>query len=152
MALSQPLHPKSRQTGLLIDHVGDETIVYDEERHEAHSLNRAASIVWEGSDGRRSVAELATLLGQTLDIEASDSIVEYALDELARVHLLENGPDGGEQVSRRNALRRMSLAGAAAVALPVVLSLAAPTPAMAASGSNQNNQGQNNNNQGQNQQ
>ena len=150
MALSEPLHPKSRQTGLLIDHVGDETIVYDEERHEAHSLNRAASVVWEGSDGRRTVGELATLLGQTLGIEANDSIVEYALDELARVHLLENGPDGGEQVSRRDALRRMSFAGAAAVALPVVLSLAAPTPAMAASGS-QNGQGQNTNPQGQNQ-
>lgn len=153
MAHSQPLQPKSRQTGLLIDHVGDETIVYDEERQEAHSLNRAASIVWEGSDGRRTVGELAALLGETLHIEPNDSIVEYALDELTRVHLLENGPDGGEQVSRRDALRRMSFASAAAVALPVVLSLAAPTPAMAASGtSNQNNQGQNNNNQGQNQQ
>jgi len=154
MALPQPLNPKSRQTGLLVDHVGDETIVYDEERHEAHSLNRAASIVWEASDGRRTVGELATLLGTTLDIEASDSIVEYALAELARVHLLENGPDGGADVSRRDALRRMSFAGAAAVALPVVLSLASPTPAMAASGStsNQNGQGQNNNNPGQNQQ
>jgi len=152
MERSQPLHPKSRQDGLLIDHVGDETIVYDEERQQAHSLNRAASIVWEGSDGRRSVGELAVLLGEALHIEANDSIVEYALDELARVHLLENGPDGGEQVSRRDALRRLSFAGAAAVALPVVLSLAAPTPAMAASGQNQNGQGQNNNNQGQNQQ
>lgn len=149
--LSQPLHPKSRQTGLLIDHVGDETIVYDEDRHEAHSLNRAASIVWEASDGRRTVGELATLLGKTLGIETNDSIVEYALDELARVHLLENGPGGGEQVSRRDALRRMSFASAAAVALPVVLSLATPTPAMAASGSTQNGQGQNNNNPGQNQ-
>ena len=152
MQSSQPLHPKSRQDGLLIDHVGDETIVYDEARQQAHSLNRAASIVWEGSDGRRSVGELAALLGETLHIEANDSIVEYALDELARVHLLENAPDGGAQVSRRDALRRLSFAGAAAVALPVVLSLAAPTPAMAASGSNQNGQGQNNNNQGQNQQ
>jgi len=151
MEISQPPHPKSRQTGLLIDHVGDETIVYDEERQQAHSLNRAASIVWEGSDGRRSIGELAALLGETLHIEPNDSIVEYALDELARVHLLENGPDGGEQVSRRDALRRLSFAGAAAVALPVVLSLAAPTPAMAASGT-QNGQGQNNNNQGQNQQ
>ena len=145
-----PLHPKSRQAGLLIDHVGDETIVYDEERQEAHSLNRAASIVWEGSDGRRNVGELAALLGETLHVEPNDSVVEYALDEVARVHLLENGPDGGEQVSRRDALRRFSLA--AAVALPVILSLAAPTAAMAASGSSQNGQGQNNNNQGQNQQ
>ena len=142
MALSQPQQPKSRHTGLLIDHVGDETIVYDEERHEAHSLNRVASVVWEGSDGQRTIPQLASLVADKLGIAANDSIVEYALDELARVHLLENGPDGGEQVSRRDALRRMSFAGAAAVALPVVLSLAAPTPAMAASG--QNAQGQNN--------
>jgi hypothetical protein len=143
MATPQPQHPKSRQAGLLIDHVGDETIVYDEERQQAHSLNRAASIIWEGSDGRRSIGELAALVGEALRVEPSDSVVEYALDELARVHLLENGPDGGEQVSRRDVLRRLSFAGAAAVALPVVLSLAAPTPAMAASGSGQNGQGQN---------
>ena len=150
MALTQPLHPKSRQTKLLIDHVGEETIVYDEERQEAHSLNRAARIVWEGSDGQHTVPELAALVAEKLGIPANDSIVEYALDELARVHLLENGPDGGDQVSRRDALRRLSFAGAAAIALPVVLSLAAPTPAMAASGS-QNGQGQNNSGQGGNQ-
>src|SRR3982750_2783047 len=152
MALSQPLHPKSRQTGLLIDHVGDETIVYDEDRQAAHSLNRAASIVWEASDGRRTVGELAAVLGETLHIESNDSIVEYALDELARVHLLENGPDGGEQVSRRGAPRRRSFPGAAAGAPPVAPPPAAPPPAMAASGtSNQNGQGQNTNPQGQNQ-
>ena len=149
MSLAQSLQPKSRQTGLLIDHVGDETIVDDEERHEAHSLNRAASIVWEGSDGRRTVGELAAMLGKTLGIETNDSMVEYALDERARVHLLENGPDGGGQVSRRDALRRISYAGATAVALPVVLSLAAPTSAMALSGS-QNGQGQDIDKQGQN--
>src|SRR6185312_4463260 len=109
--------------------------------------NRSASVVWEVSDGQRTIPEIAALVAETLGIEANDSMVEYALDELARVHLLENGPDGGAQVSRRTALRRMSFAGAAAVALPVVLSLAAPTPAMAASGSKQNSQGQNNNNQ-----
>jgi hypothetical protein len=153
MELSQPLHPKSRQSGLLIDHVSDETIVYDEDRQEAHSLNRAASIVWESSDGERTVPQLAALLAEKLGIDANDSIVEYALNELARVHLLESEPGGGQPLSRRDALRKMSFAGAAAIAIPVVLSLAAPTPAMAASGgSNQNGQGQNNNNQGQNQQ
>ena len=135
-------HPKSRQDGLLIDHVRDETIVYDQERQEAHSLNRAASIVWSNSDGTRSVHDLAALLGTELGIETSDSVVEYAIDELTRVNLLENGPEGGEPVSRRDAVRRMSLAGAAAIALPVILSVAAPTPAMAASGT-QNGQGQN---------
>lgn len=145
------MHPKARQTHLLVDHVGDETIVYDEDRQEAHSLNRPASIVWQHSDGAHSVSQLAAVLATELGIEANESVVEYALDELTRVHLLENGPDGGEPVTRRSALRRVALAGAAAVALPIVLSVASPTPAMAASGG-QNNQGQNNNNQGQNQQ
>ena len=145
------MNPKARQTHLLVDHVGDETIVYDEDRQEAHSLNRAASIVWQNSDGAHSVSQLAAVLGTALGVDANESVVEYALDELTRVHLLENGPDGGEPVSRRSALRRAALASAAAVALPIVLSVASPTPAMAASGGS-NNQGQNNNNQGPNQQ
>jgi hypothetical protein len=141
--------PKSRHDGLLIDHVGDETIVYDEERQQAHSLNRPAAIVWQASDGEHTVEQLATVFGETLGVDADKSVVEYALDELARVHLLEES-DGAPSMTRRDAVRRMSLAGAA-VAIPVILSLAAPTAAMAASGS-QNGQGQNNDNQGPNQQ
>ena len=137
-----PSHPKSRQRGILVDHVGDETIIYDEERQEAHSLNRAAGIIWQNSDGARSVQQLAALLGRELGIEANDSFVEYALDKLASAHLLEDNT-----VSRRDLVRRMTFAGAAAVALPVVLSIATPTAAMAASGT-QNGQGQNGGGQG----
>jgi hypothetical protein len=144
-------HPKSRRTGILVDHVRDETIVYDEERQQAHSLNRAAGFVWSNSDGTRSVRALATLLGSELGTEVSDSVIEYALDELSRVHLLEGSdPVSEASVSRREALRRLTVAGATTVALPVVLSVVAPTPAMALSGSSQNGQGQNNNNQGHN--
>ena len=148
-------YPKSRTSGVLVDHVRDETIVYDEDRQEAHALNRTAGLVWTNSDGTRSVSDIAALLGTELGIEASDSLVEYTLDELSRVHLLESAEAGAEvsgAMSRRDAFRRLTLAGAAAFALPVVLSVVAPTPAMAASGSTQNGQGQNNNNQGGNQQ
>jgi len=135
-------YPKSRQHGLLIDHVGDETIVYDERRQEAHSLNRTASLVWEHSDGAHSVPQLAQIVGGELGIDTNESLVEYALDELSRVDLLESAP-----VSRRDAVRRLTAVGAAAIALPVVLSIAAPSPAMAASGT-QNGQGGNGNGQG----
>ena len=137
--------PKSRQHGLLIDQVGDETIVYDEERQEAHSLNRPASIVWKNSDGTRSLEQLGDLLGTQLGVGPSESLVEYALDELSRVHLLEENGLGDAPVSRRDIVKRMALAGAAVVAIPVILSIATPTPAMALSG--QNVQGQNNNGQ-----
>jgi hypothetical protein len=145
MEPTHSLHPRARQNDILVEQVGDETIVYDGERHEAHSLNRSASIVWQHSDGEHSVPQLAEVLGTEMGIEPDDSLVEYALDRLANAHLLEGAAI--KSVSRRDAVRRLTLAGAAAVALPVVLSMVAPTEAMAASG-NQNGQGQNNNNQG----
>lgn len=138
----EPIHPKARQNDLLVEQVGEETVVYDGQRQEAHSLNRAASIVWQNSDGTRTIPQLAAMLGTAMGIEPNESIVQYALDRLAGAHLLEDS-----SVSRRDLVRRMTFAGAAAVALPVVLSIVAPTDAMAASG-NQNGQGQNNNNQG----
>lgn len=126
--MEQPNYPKSRHSGLLVDHVGDETIIYDESRQEAHSLNRSASLVWEHSDGARSVQQLAALVGGELGVEPDESIVEYALDKLANAHLLE-----GATVSRRDLVRKITFAGAAAIALPAVLSIATPSAAMAAS-------------------
>jgi len=137
----KPTHPKARQNDLLVEQIGDETVVYDGQRQEAHSLNRAASIVWQNSDGTRTIPQLAAMLGTAMGVEPNESIVEYALDRLAGAHLLEDS-----SVSRRDLVRRMTFAGVAAVGLPVVLSIVAPTDAMAASG-NQNGQGQNNNNQ-----
>ena len=139
--MDHPNYPKSRHTGLLVDHVGDETIIYDETRQEAHSLNRSASLVWEHSDGARSVQQLAALIGSELGVEPDESVVEYALDKLANAHLLEDAT-----VSRRDLVRKLTFAGAAAVALPAVLSIASPSAAMAASRpttTNQNGQGQN---------
>jgi hypothetical protein len=129
MEISNPSHPKARTLDLLVEQVGDETIVYDGARQVAHALNRSASFVWRQSDGSRSVPELAASLGVELKIPPNDSLVEYALDELASANLLE-----GNRVSRRGALRRITYAASVAVALPVVLSIIAPTPAMAASG------------------
>jgi len=151
MEYPHPMYPQARQSGLLIDQAGDETIVYDEERKEAHSLNRTASVVWRYADGAHSVPQLASLVGQELGIAPDTSLVEYALDELSRVHLIENGTKADDHsLSRRAAVRRMTFAGVSAIAIPAVLSIVAPTPAMAASGS-QNGQGQNNNKQGPNQ-
>jgi len=125
------MYPKARTDGLISEQLGGETIVFDGERQKAHSLNHSASIVWRHSNGERSVAELATVLGTELGIEPDESLVELALEELAGANLLEPPPNG---VTRRDAVRRLSFAGAAAVALPAVLSIIAPTPAMAASG------------------
>ena len=89
MEPTHSLHPRARQNDILVEHVGDETIVYDGERHQAHSLNRSASIVWQHSDGEHSIPQLADVLGTELGIEPDGSLVEYAIDRLANAHLLE---------------------------------------------------------------
>lgn len=130
-----PLCPRSRQHGLLFDQVGDETIIFDEERQEVHSLNRMASIIWRHIDGTHTIPQLAAILGRELGIEANDSIVEHALDKLASVHLLEgDSEESSRSLSRRAVMRRVAAAGVAAVGLPAVLTIMAPTSAMAASG------------------
>lgn len=127
-------YPKSRQHGILVDQVGDETVVYDAERQTAHSLNRLAALVWRHCDGASSVRELAAKVGPELGTETHETVVEYALDKLATAHLLEESHHGNvDLVTRREALRKVSLT-AAAVTIPVILSIAAPSPAMAESG------------------
>ena len=60
----------------------------------------------------------------------------YALDKLARVHLLEGDARSELErpATRRDAVKRVAAVGVAAVGLPAVLTMTAPTPAMAASG------------------
>lgn len=125
-------YPQARRRGLLVDQVGHETIIFDEEWKEAHSLNRMASVVWRHCDGKHAVPELAALLGKELGIEANDSIVRYALDMLASAHLLQDEAEA--QLTRRAAMKRVAAAGVAAAALPTVITLVTPTPAMAESG------------------
>ena len=130
------MYPRARKRGLLVDSVGDETIVFDEERKEAHSLNRMASVVWQQSDGAHSLSQIAAELTKELGVEANEAIVLYALDKLASVHLLEDDAAPGLErpTTRRSAVKRVAAVGVAAVGLPSVLTIIAPTPAMAASG------------------
>ena len=121
-------YPKSRQHDVLVEQVGDDTVVYDPTRRTMHSLNSTAAAVWRNCDGALSVPEVAERVSGELGASADDSVVEYALDRLAGAHLLENA-SVARGVTRRAMLKRMT----AAVAVPVVLSLVTPTPAMAAS-------------------
>lgn len=126
--------PRARTIGLLTEQAGDETIVYDEDRKEAHSLNRTAGLVWRHCDGNHSLSQIAAFVANEMGGEADETLVLYALNRLASAHLLESDSSGAENdVARRDVVRRLAVAGAAVIAVPSVLSMAAPTPAMAAS-------------------
>jgi hypothetical protein len=127
--------PRARKSGLLIETVDDEVLVYDTERHRAHALNRSAADIWRRCDGETPPREIAARLTEALQIPVTEEFVRYGLDRLREFHLLEEsavaapGPESGP--SRRGLLRA---AGLGALALPLITSIVAPVAAEAQSG------------------
>lgn len=126
--------PVARQDQLLVEEVGEGLVIYDQERDRAHSLNRTAAAVWRRCDGRTGVRELAAALSLELRTDVGEDVVRLALARLDGARLLLDGlPAASRRVTRRELLRRVGLAGAAAAMLPVVASVTAPTPLAAQS-------------------
>ena len=128
--------PQARQENLVVQELGDETVIYDEKRDHVHRLNRTAALVWRHCDGQRTVADLAGVLQNELGTPVTEDVVWLALDRLEKERLLEgklDRPLDAAQITRRQLLRKAALVGGISLLLPVVQSVVAPTPAMAAS-------------------
>jgi len=123
--------PRARQDGLLEETVGEELLLYDQESHIAHCLSPIAAGVWRHCDGEHDLTDLAQLVG------ASENLVADALHELREKDLLVAEPELMQStvpgISRREAIGRVAGYGAAAAAVPLVVSATAATPAMASS-------------------
>jgi hypothetical protein len=124
--------PRARQDDLLLETVGEELLLYDQNSHTAHCLRPIAACVWRHCNGKRDVTELAELAG------ASEDLVADALQELREKNLLDAEPALVQRtvsgVSRREAIGRIARVGAAAAAGSMIVSATAATPAMASSG------------------
>jgi hypothetical protein len=124
--------PRARQDGLLVETAGEELLLYDQNSHTAHCLSPIAACVWRHCDGERDVAELAELAG------VSENLVGDALHELREKDLLDAESQLTQStipgMSRREAIGRVAGYGAAAAAVPLIVSATAATPAMASSG------------------
>lgn len=129
------MNPEAREDGLIVQTVGDETIIYDQLRDRAHRLNRTAALVWRSCDGRRTVSDLAQALHAETEAPADEDLVVLALDRLNKSHLLRKpfAPAGSGPVTRRDVIRKLAITGAMTLMIPVVQSMVAPTPAMAMS-------------------
>jgi coenzyme PQQ synthesis protein D (PqqD) len=126
--------PEARQENLLIEEVGEELVVYDQDSHRAHRLNRTAGWVWQHCDGRTSLAQLSALVATEFGLPTDEEVVWLALQQLEKIRFLQRPlrhTTKGVKVSRRELVRRLGLASALALLLPMVTSITAPTPAMA---------------------
>jgi hypothetical protein len=131
MENTQPC-PQARSEQLLSTELPDGLLVYDLDRDHGHFLNRPASLIWEACDGHTTVAQLAQRLAAR-GLPDDEEVVHLALQRLSKAHLLHTPLPRSPGVTRRRMVRKLGLAGLAAL-LPAVISLTAPTPAMAASG------------------
>ena len=128
--------PRARSRGLVCRDLPDGLMVYDEERHRAHSLNRTAAIIWRYCDGQTAIPELAHRLHAELGIPADETMVWLALDRLGKAHLLRERlarPDDPDRYSRRAVMQKLARAGLAAAVIPLVASISSPAAAASAS-------------------
>jgi hypothetical protein len=122
--------PVARFAGVVTTEAGGDLLIYDLERHRAHSLDAAAAAVWRRCDGTRTPAAIAAAAGAVGGASLTEDAVRHALAQLGRAGLLGT-PWVEPAPSRRDLLRRAGTA--AIVALPVVASIAVPSAAQAQS-------------------
>jgi hypothetical protein len=133
--MKNPQFPVARKSGLVVQEVPDEVLVYDLEANKAHCLNRTAAMVWKSCDGNRSVSDIARSVGAESGVNVSDDLVWLALDQLNESNLLERevrANFGGR--SRREVIKTIGLS--TMIAIPVIASLVAPQSAMASTSCN----------------
>jgi hypothetical protein len=118
--------PKRKDT--IVRQLCDELLVYDKATNKAHCLNESAAEVWNLCDGKRTVAEIVSLLKKKAKSRTDEQLLWMALLRLEKAGLLQNdvllsGPVC--TLSRREASRRVG-ATAAALAIPVIASILVP--------------------------
>lgn len=123
--------PVARKSGLVVQEVPDEVLVYDLNTNKAHCLNQTAALVWKSCDGRNSVADIARIVQTEAGGKVTEDLVWLAIDQLSENALLEQelkADFAGK--SRREVMKKIGLASM--VAVPVIASLVAPQTALAA--------------------
>jgi hypothetical protein len=122
----------TRVADLMVEHAGNDLLVYNPADDTAHAVNASAAAVFEACDGTRSIDEIVTVVDGTSETPVDHEIVALAIADLLEAGLITvSGPIA--EVSRRSLIVKLGAGAAAAAALPVVESIAAPSPAAASS-------------------
>lgn len=126
--------PQARRSGLIIQEVDSEILIYDQDTDKAHCLNQTAAKIWKYCDGETTLLDACSELSRDLETPVDEKLVWYAVDQFSKDNLLEKqiAPPAFiiAGLNRRQMVRTLGLA--AFVAVPLVTSIVAPTPAQAA--------------------
>lgn len=126
--------PVVRKNDLVIQELNDEILIYDLQNNKVFGLNETSAVVWQLSNGEKTMSEIAREASKKLKSPINEEYVWLALEQLKRANLIEN-ESGIENTylgaTRREVIRRVGLASM--VALPMISSLVAPSSLQAQS-------------------
>lgn len=115
----------ARQTGLVIQEVTDEVLVYDLDLDKAHCLNSSAAFVWKCCDGKNSILDIVRQFESDGRGKVTEDFVWLGIDKLIENGLLQNEVSPKfHRRSRRQVLKTIGMASV--VALPIIASLVNP--------------------------
>jgi hypothetical protein len=120
--------PIARVEGLLIESVGEETVVYDTEAKEAHCLKSLAAAVFMYADGTKTASDIAELAAYRMGTPVTEAEVNDAFAQLDSCSLLDQGPivvHKSNGMSRRDALKRFGAVAGVAAATPLIATVSA---------------------------
>jgi len=116
--------PKARVENLVVQELQDEVLIYDLVTNQAHCLNASAAFVWKNCDGHTSHDQIVSAFAANWSCDSPRDLVEHAIEQLHESHLIQSPQITSRSSSRRQLLKNLGLASAAA--LPLVQSLVAP--------------------------
>lgn len=128
----------ARSKDLAVEQMQEELCVYDFSNQKCHTLNKTAAQVWRLCDGKSSVRDIASRLGNEFSTTADVDVTLLALKQLRNNGLLEGTDpllENAASVSRRSVMKKVGMVAAASapILLPLIESIVAPTPAAAIS-------------------
>lgn len=129
--------PQSRQSDIVVQEFENETLIYDLKTNKAFCLNETSSMIWQLSDGTKTVSEISQILTKKLKLPMSEEVIWLALDSFKKDNLLEESKQfviNFKGLSRRQVIKNIGFASM--IMLPLVSSIVAPSAAMAQSGLN----------------
>ena len=125
--------PVARNEGLLVEPVGDETVVYDEKSKEAHCLSPLAAAVFSSSAGHTTIDELAGLCTERLGEPVEVANVHDALAQLEERDLIAIPARPRGNLSRRDLLQRSAAVAGGAAMGTLITTVVAPNALAATS-------------------
>src|SRR5262245_336469 len=110
LAVEGTMRPHARKTGVVVEDIDGEVLVYDLARNQAHCLRGITALVWRCADGQLTVEAIVNRAQEDFAGDATEDAVWSALESLFDAHLLVEpiaGPSLAFIQSRREMMRRI---------------------------------------------